>query len=351
LAECLIRSILNTKNNQEIHVKQEVIKRLGAAKAIGDSVMVHRSLAQLPLVESIKKMNDILKRRKNQSSFIRNLVTVNRPTAKYIYITTRDGKQLQIETKKRIHLSKEKKEEEQLYALYEPIYKLLRNADPKAYWDALLQANGGEIYFDIVRENDKVIGFVITEINENAIVDGKESTVYYSKMSLGKLPQYPGLMRLIANSKNFAQYDDKKPSYMFYEVVSARAYSMGTNIKQFPDFFAPKSIIESLIKNVYPLKDLSEVIEDNGVWYVKDDLTVKDEAETSNNYVNQSVFYQKKYSKAYRKEGHALIICYENNDENKTRFIESLASLLGKENILKTFELYQSNKITFQAKY
>jgi hypothetical protein len=325
------------KEEKKRQLYRDIIKRLSAANVLTAPTPVHPSVAALPLSQVILTVNDIMEKRRNKKSYIKNIASYTTPASTMININTDTGNTVRVESKKLSLLSPN--ESEEIYNFFLQEFVLPTNENPEKYWKTTLTPNNGEIFVDIVRQRDEVIGFVLTEIMDQAIE--KMPTIFYSKFAIGRLSQYPGLMKLLMLARNFADSKREKLGYAFYEAASSGGFAICGDIKQFPAYVASGEAMPNLIKRVYGANQ--EILIENGVWYAKDPIVaVHDDADEAE-FKNPSVLLRKTFRKVYQKPGYTLLMCFENSDENRQALVDSLAPLVGTDNITKILNIFSPN--------
>ena len=83
-----------------------------------------------------------------------------------------------------------------------------------------------------------------------------------------------------------------------------------------------------------------EILIENGVWYVKDPIIAAHDNAEEIEFKNPSVLLRKTFRKVYQKPGYTLLMCFESSAENRQALIDSLAPLVGTENIIKILNIF-----------
>lgn len=313
---------------------RDIIKRLSAANRLASPMPVHPSLGALPMARTIMTANEIMEKRRNKESYIRNVMAYAMPAVNVLHLNMRTGHTVRIESKKLTVLSEAERNE--MFEFFKSNFKLPPDISAEAYWKMTLTPNKGKIVVDIVRQRDAIIGLVLTEIMDAELSD--KPTIYYSKFTIGRLNEYPGLMKLIMLARNFADKEEKKESYSFYEATSASGFAIGGDIKQFPAHIAAGAVLPQLVKRVYGADET--IVEENGVWYLKDPVIAAEDHSDDTEFKNPSVLLRKTFRKVYQKPGYTLLMCSENDAQNRQAFTDSLALLIGIENIKTILNSY-----------
>lgn len=359
IAEYLSRYELLEKKEHKKKLYRDFIQRLAAAKSMIDSVPIHPTMDSLPVAQTLIKMNEVLERRKKHSPYIDNIVTFSTIKSTCAWVTTLKGERLLIEGKNRHDLTAT--ELNQMYLLYKRIglklhgevggeelsdEELLSRQEQETYWQKIISPDNGLLYFDMIKHNNVVMGFVITEVIETEL-NSIPTLIYYSRASMGELPSYPGLMQLIAGMRNLAASESDKESLLYYEAVSPAGFAAGHAVMDFP---IKNELEEKMAIIIHKIHSSDEILRKNGVWYVKDDLYAPNIKPEKERYSHPTVFFKHVYEKAYQVPGYAVGCLYENNNEKRTAYIENLSPLIGEDNIIKMFDLHADKSIKFKAK-